>query len=117
MYFVESSAVSVRPTIRFLDWLNQLNQNEENNIELNLEQIRSNSNIYLIPEQDTPEEVIAYIDEHFETIFLAELSSWSLNEDEYPQNRTLQMFWEFFDIEVHDTVCDLSDDDEDDEEI
>ncbi|MBR6026508.1 MAG: hypothetical protein IK065_02790 [Neisseriaceae bacterium] len=110
MYAVNRHAVIIKGKKPFLDWINQLND-EEDNFQLTLEQLRSESNTYLVPETEMPEETIAYIDEHFDKFFQAELSAWALNDEDYPKNRTLQMFWDFFDVEVSDIVVDMCDED------
>ena len=43
----------------------------------------------------------------------AELSSWVMNEDDFPEDMTLETFWAFFEVEIHDMVVDLEADDED----
>ena len=108
MYSVNRHAVIIKGKKPFLDWINQI---DDDGFILTLEQLRSESNTYLVPEADTPEETVAYIDKHFERFFQAELSAWVMDESDFPQNRTLQMFWEFFDIEISDIVVDMCDDD------
>ena len=70
MYAVNRHAVIIKGKKPFLDWINQLND-EEDNFQLTLEQLRSESNTYLVPETEMPEETIAYIDEHFDKFFQA----------------------------------------------
>ena len=53
MYFVDRTAVVLKPTQFFLDWLKSL---DENMPDLSLEQIRSNCSVFLVPEFDEPEE-------------------------------------------------------------
>ena len=110
MYAINRHAVIIKGKKPFLDWINQLND-EEDNFQLTLEQLRSESNTYLVPEAQMPEETIAYVDENFDKFFQAELSAWALNDEDYPKNRTLQMFWDFFEIEVSDIVVDICDED------
>ncbi|MDO5685965.1 MAG: hypothetical protein Q4G42_00995 [Neisseria sp.] len=109
MYFVDRVAVTVRPTAAFLQWLNAHEAKGPDGFEFTLEQIRSNATVYLMPEAETPEETVAYVDEHYEKLFAAELASWSIDEIDWPQDRSLQAFWTFFEIEVHDLVLDVVD--------
>ena len=44
-------------------------------------------------------------------IFTTELASWSIEEADYPQDMSLKAFWELFEIEVHDLVLDITDED------
>lgn len=106
MYFVDRSAVVLKPTQVFLDWLKST---DENAPELTLEQIRSNCTVYLVPEFDAPEEVVAYFDERYEAIFRAEVSAWEEDAAKWPKNMDLQAFWQFFDVEINDMVLDMED--------
>jgi hypothetical protein len=106
MYFVDRTAVVLKPTQRFLDWLKST---DDNLPELTLEQIRSNCSVFLVPEFDTPEAVVAYFDERYRQIFEAEISAWEVEKKDWPQDMGLQAFWEFFDVEIHDSVFDLDD--------
>lgn len=109
MYFVDRVAVTVRPTAAFLKWLNAHEAQDPDGVEFTLEQVRSNATVYLVPEAETPEETIAYLDEHYPKLFAAELASWSIDEEDWPSDRSLKAFWEFFEIEVHDLVLDVVD--------
>ncbi|MCF7521742.1 hypothetical protein L4G92_06745 [Neisseria sp. ZJ106] len=104
MYFVDRSAVVLKPTARFLEWLKAA---DENMPDLTLEQLRSNCSVFLVPESDTPEAVVAYFDERYRQIFEAELASWDIDQKDWPQDMGLNVFWDFFDIEVHDMVLDM----------
>lgn len=106
MYFVDRSAVVLKPTQKFLDWLKST---DENMPELTLEQIRSNCSVFLVPEFDTPEAVVGYFDERYRQIFEAEVSSWEVPQEHWPQDMGLHAFWEFFDVEIHDMVLDMDD--------
>ena len=109
MYFVDRSVVVLKPTQDFLDWLNQTNSDDMPDLTLN--QIRSNCTTFLIPQFDEPEQAVAYISayisERYQAIFDAELSGWVGDDNELPPNRDFEMFMNFFELEVHDTVLDL----------
>lgn len=74
MYFVDRTAVVLKPTQFFWIGLNL----DENMPDLSLEQIRSNCSVFLVPEFETPEAVISYFDERYQQIFEAEVSSWDV---------------------------------------
>lgn len=92
MYFVDRTAVVLKPTQRFLDWLKST---DDNLPELTLEQIRSNCSVFLVPEFDTPEAVVAYFDERYRQIFEAEISAWEVGKKDWPQDMGLQAFGNF----------------------
>ena len=95
MYFVDRTAVVLKPTARFLKWLKSA---DENMPDLTVEQLRTNCSVFLVPQFDEPESVISYFDERYQQIFEAELAGWDMS---------LKAFWEFFDTEIHDMVLDM----------
>lgn len=46
----------------------------------------------------------------YETIFELELEGWCLEDEKWPSIRTLGVFLEWFTVEFHSMVIDLSDD-------
>lgn len=108
MYFVDRSAVVLKPTQVFLDWLKQV---DEDMPELSLAQIRSNCTVLLVREMDEREDAISYIDERFEEVFRNELSGWEVPQSAWPKTMDLVTFWQFFEVEIHDLVLDTIEDD------
>ncbi|UOO83150.1 hypothetical protein LVJ83_06750 [Uruburuella testudinis] len=108
MYFVDRTAVVLKPTVKFLEWLKSL---DDDMPELTIEQLRTNCSVYLIPEFDEPEAAVSYFDERYQEIFRAELAAWDTLEDNWPQDMSLKAFWEYFDIEIHDMVLDMEEGD------
>lgn len=106
-YFVEHSIAVIKPKQPFLDWINQNFKDLPEH--LSLDTIRIDCNSYLIPEVDEIEDGISYIDQRFEDIFAIELASWIEDESVWPQDLTLKMFLEWFDVEVFPTMIDLTD--------
>ena len=106
MYFVDRSAVVLKPTQAFLDWLFTT---DEDMPEITLAQLQSNCTTLLVPEFDTPEEVVGYVGEHFQPIFEAELAGWEIEKAKWPKDLNVEMFWTFFSIDVNDMVLDMVD--------
>ena len=92
MYFVDRTAVVLKPTQRFLDWLKST---DDNLPELTLEQIRSNCSVFLVPEFDTPEAVVAYFDERYRQIFEAEISAWEVGKKTGRKTWACRLFGNF----------------------
>lgn len=105
MYFVDRSAVVLKPTQSFLEWLKSTDQDMP---DLTLPQLQSNCTTLLVPEFESPEEVLGFIGERFSQIFEAELAGWEIDRKLWPQ-MDLTQFWNFFTVEVHDMVLDLLD--------
>lgn len=104
MYFVDRTAVVLKPTSNFLAWLKQA---DENMPDLTLEQIRANCSVFLVPQFDEPEAVVSYFDERYQTIFEAEISGWDISRSQWPADMSLKAFWEYFEVEIHDMVLDM----------
>ena len=62
---------------------------------------------YLVPDYGLEVDLAKLLDEFWEDVFESELSMWMEDEDTWPQARTREMFDEWFDAEVADTVVDL----------
>lgn len=103
MYFVDRSIAIIKPKQPFLDWLNQKSGNE---VELTLAELRSDCTVIMVPEADEPEDVINHVDDIADRLFEMELSSWFSDPTSWPAQRTLKVFWEWFDVEVHLAVFD-----------
>ncbi|KLT73687.1 hypothetical protein PL75_01715 [Neisseria arctica] len=106
MYFVDRTAVVLKPTAQFLAWLKA---SDEDMPDLTLDQLRTNCSVYLIPEFDEPEAAVAYFDERYQEIFQAEVAAWDVPKSKWPEDMSLKAFWEYFDIEIHDMVLDMED--------
>jgi len=118
-YVVERSVVVLKPKRPLLDWINSSLAISEGTM-LTLDGIRVDCNSYLIPEVDAIEDGINYVDDNFEALFHLELASWSEDQAAWPQEISLKMFWEWFDIEISPTLIDLTEDNniaEDDDTI
>jgi hypothetical protein len=63
-----------------------------------------------VPEFDSPDDERAVIAWCWDVVFEQELFYWNTDENLWPQNRTQDMFIEWFDIEFHSLVIDLVDD-------
>ena len=107
-YFVERSVAILKPRQPFLDWVN--NSFDDLTQEITLESIRIDCNSYLIPEVEEIEDGINFVDEKFADLFALELASWTEDENVWPTELTLKMFWEWFDVEIYPTMVDISSD-------
>ncbi|MDO5357276.1 MAG: hypothetical protein Q4E77_07250 [Conchiformibius sp.] len=105
MYFIDRTAVVLKPTEAFLNWLKS---SSDDLPDLTLAQLRSNCNVFLLPQFDEPEQAVAYFDERYEPILAAELAAWAPDEHTKLPELSLETFWAFFELEVHDTVLDLT---------
>lgn len=101
LIMLNRSAIIVRPKKAYIDWASSLDD-----VEL-LPAAEDERTVYLIPAYDTEEEAAGFLAQAWESIFEAELESWHLVEEDWPAERTLKMFREWFDVEMHSLIVDL----------
>lgn len=102
-YFYESinrNAIVVKPQKPFLDWINNLYP--EYNVSNAFE-----SNIYLVLEMESNEDIEKWLKRNFDKIFQNELNDWHTNEDNWPVKRTFKIFQEWFTFEINSMIIDL----------
>ena len=101
------SLLLVRVKQPFLDWLRSLPDpvDEETTLEL----INEEATAYLIPDVEDEEECASVLSEAFDPIFEHQLGGWWTDETAWPRDRTLEMFGDWFEIEVHAMIEDLVD--------
>ncbi len=95
------SAITVTYKQPFKDWITQLDP--ENPVDF---EAICNSATYLTdPDFESEEEHIA---KYYAAIFESELESMWTDDDDWPQNRTFELFYEWFDFEISEWIYDLS---------
>jgi hypothetical protein len=90
----------------FLLWLKAIQHPDAN---MTVEDLVQCSTALLIPDFGLYEDSRAYIYSHYQAIFENELESWGQGEADFPKQRDLKMFEEWFDIEIYTTVLDTVD--------
>ncbi|GAB2715265.1 hypothetical protein [Halomonas garicola] len=108
MKLLNRSALSVRPTQEFVDWINALEPTMGDD-DLTLDDVDRESTVYLIPEMDTPEALNAYIRERYVEIFEIELRAWEEDERQWPESLDWALFEDFLRIEHSFLAVDLDD--------
>jgi len=105
----------VRATEEMLTWVNSLKDTEGE--QLSLEEVNEDSSAYLLDSSDELEEMAPHdllataVEENWEEWFLMELRSWTQDEKEWPQEISLEMFEEWFDVSYHSMIVDMSEED------
>jgi len=103
MKIVNRGYIVVRPTKLFWDWANQFEDDLEFSVEDGLE-----PNIYLIEEEFFDIEPI--IEQNFKKIYKNELSMITEADSDWPQDRSMETFLAWFDLEIGSSVFDLEKD-------
>ena len=104
-FTLNRSLVMLVPQMPFLEWLNEADPTEE---PLTAEDLREDSNVFLIPQFDDAVDSMKWIEERWSELFEHMLVEWMVDETMWPENRTLQMFRDWFEIEIHTMVWDLA---------
>lgn len=106
MYTINRLVAVIKPRQPFLDWLES---QVDWDLDMTLEGLRSDCNALLIPEYDSTEQAMRYIERNHKAIFELELSGWYTDETMWPEKRTLSVFRKWFDVEIHSMVIDMLD--------
>ena len=104
--YLNRSAVMLRPKQPMLDWLNTL---PELMPDMTLEDIRKDSTVYLLPERAFDGDVLKMVYENWDKYFSMQLTAWWTEDGQWPANRSMAMFKEWFDVEVCSELFDMAD--------
>jgi hypothetical protein len=72
---------------------------------------------YLLPEGVEEEDLLEWIEDNYATLFESQLSAFTEDESAWPERRDLKTFREWFRVDLHGVVVDVSDDEIEGEEI
>ena len=101
--WINRAALVVRPRQPYLDWAASLDEEAPAQIPA----ISKRMSVYLVGEDPNEEEETAPLEDYYEAIFETELAAWSEDEKQWPQQRSLAMFHEWFDVVGESVVTDL----------
>ena len=107
MRLINRAIAVIKPRQPFIDWVNSL---EGDQPPLLLAQARSDIRALLIPEPERSLEGRRFIELNYAFIFEDELTVWSRDKGRWPEPRDLNLFGEWFDVEIHNMVFDLGED-------
>jgi hypothetical protein len=102
--FIDRCALVVRPTWKFVEWLNQLDTDpieDEASVYI--------STVYLVEEVDRMDALgtAALLDAHFPSIAANEFEAWWTEPNDWPPIRTINEFFQYFEVLASETVVDL----------
>lgn len=105
MLDINRCLIVVKPRQPLLDWAHQHDVQR-----FTLERVREDATAYLTPEYELLDEEMEILRWCYSSIFEQELFSWYTDESLWPRNRDFETFLEWFDIEFHSLVFDLTPD-------
>ena len=106
---INRAAIILRYKEPAIRWVNDLDLGEEvDDTEFTDDEINIERTVYLISDEDaeTDEAVSHWIELNYLNIFLNELDSWATDDSLWPQNLSLELFYEWFEVECHTMIVD-----------
>jgi len=90
-----------------VQWINDADPYHDNP-QITLADVNEERTVYLISEHDGDDDkaLARWIKVNFSVLFEAELEGWYCDESLWPQQRTLKLFQEWFEIECHTMIED-----------
>jgi hypothetical protein len=102
--FVNRWGILVRAKQPYVDWANSF---EDGGPIFDLDERRASPTLYLIAELEGAD-LYELVDEwYWEEMFVFELNSWMREPSVWPENRTVDMFHDWFDVELVTELIDL----------
>jgi hypothetical protein len=108
MPFLFRTALIITRKQPYIDWANSFREDEAPEFTIALAR---KPDIYLGPHSDYQQTLEAVVDQIWEEVFEEELFGWSIDEGQWPANRTREMFDEWFGAALAESIIDLAPDD------
>ncbi|NLW05972.1 MAG: hypothetical protein GX029_12240 [Pseudomonadaceae bacterium] len=105
MKMLNRSAISVQLKQPFVDWINNLDEGGDEQV--NLDEVNLEATTYLIPELEDEDALEEFIDERYFELLENELLSWEDDENFWPADLDRALFNEFLDVKLSFMVFDL----------
>ncbi len=104
---INRSAITIRAKQPFLEWLRGLP--DPVGPEMTLANVNNEAHVYLLPQYGMIDEQKELLAQFFNIVFESELEGWWTVEEDWPIPRDLEQFKQWFDVEFHSIVEDLTD--------
>jgi hypothetical protein len=102
------AAIIVRAKAPFVEWVQSADADSSH---ITTEEVNEDPNVYLIYDPKKEGEIDRLIAKNYREIFEEELNSWFTDESLWPKKRDLKTFRQWFQVDFHDMVVDLSEED------
>ena len=101
------TALVVRPLKPYWDWANNIKDGIPSGMK-NYTPTEMDTTVYLIPDLD-PSLVQAHVEAIFAEIFEDELNAWWTKEEDWPKERTYEIFKKWFEVSIAPLIYDTDD--------
>lgn len=93
-----------------VQWINEAGGDQDGGT-ISVDEVNSDRTVYLIADDiaDDPEKLDQWVKMNLEVLFESELDEWSTDPDLWPEDRTYELFQQWFDIECHTMLVDTLD--------
>jgi hypothetical protein len=102
MQLIKRSLVLIKAKQPFINWVNR----KPFSIPLTPADVNQDCLAVLVPDFDTPAELLAYLAPLKEQWFEMELATWNADRLTWPTSRTAELFDGWFELEIHSMVWD-----------
>lgn len=104
MKMLNRSAMTVKLTQDFVDWINDLDADSE---QLSLQEVNEEATVYLIPEIEDENQLNETVEEFYLNVLENELKSWEEDESRWPEPMDMTLFERFIQLDPAVMVFDL----------
>jgi hypothetical protein len=116
MRVINRTAVTLVGAKPYQDWTRQKDA-DFNRGTVTVSRAKTFGSAFLLPELELEEDVQEWVEDNARWLFEFQLAAWTEDESTWPVKRDLQTFREWFRIDIHNVVVDVSDDEIEGEEL
>jgi hypothetical protein len=116
MRVVNRTAISITGAQPYIDWTQQTDADSNKGM-LTVARAKPYGSAFLLPEFELEEDLQEWVEENAAWLFEFQLSAWSEDESSWPATRDLKTFREWFRVDIHSVVVDVSDEELEGEEL
>lgn len=112
-YTLNRGSVTLKPKQPVLDWLNSVDRPLGIKDSMKFDPLDEHGDTFLVPGEpkiESRQDAVAWVEKNWKDFFEFKLGQWILDDTLWPQNPTLKLFREWFDIEYRSMVWDLGSD-------
>ncbi len=113
-YTINRCILLVRPSQNMIDWINSLSTEAPVSYEATM--IDDNTDVYLLPEFDEPEEARNWLKENYLDFLESSLEEWCPDADRWPDDMSWAGFEVLLDYTIQTNVVDTVPEEEDEED-
>ena len=116
MRVVNRTAISITGAQPYIEWTRQTDADSNKGM-LTVSRAKPYGSAFLLPEFELEEDLQEWVEENARWLFEFQLSAWTDDESSWPPTRDLKTFREWFRVDIHSVVVDVSDEELEGEEL